>query len=88
MKKWLKDQSGQVEGVVVLLAMILVGVVGGIIALSFYNSVLTTSPQSTNTNLLAVQNTYIPLFIVAIVAGAVISALIYAVMFATGRKGL
>ena len=82
------DNSGQVQGVVVLLAMILVGAVGGIIALAVEASVQSTLPAnlSTNANLVAVQNTYIPLFIVAIIAGAVIAALIYGILFATGRR--
>lgn len=81
--------KGQVQGIVLLLAMILVGGVGGIISLTIYASVQSTLPAtlSTNSNLMQVQSTYIPLFIVAIVAGAVISGLIYGILFVLGRAG-
>lgn len=86
-KTLLMGSKGQVQGIVLLLAMILVGGVGGIISLSLFNAVLTPSSFSQNANLLQVQNTYIPLFIVAIVAGAVISGLIYGILFVLGRAG-
>ena len=68
------DSKGQVSG---LLGLIAIVAVGGIITLAIYNSVLLTSSFSTNATLLSVQNTFIPLFVLAGVAGAVISVLLF-----------
>ena len=68
------DSKGQVSGLIGLIAV--VGV-AGIILMIIYNSVLTTSAFSTNTTLLTVQNTFMPLFILAGVAGAVIAVLLF-----------
>jgi hypothetical protein len=67
--------KGQVQGLIGLIA--LVGV-AGIILMIVYNSVLLTSTFSTNATLLSVQNVFMPLFILAGVAGAVIGVLLLA----------
>lgn len=66
--------KGQVSGLIGLIAV--VGV-AGIILMIIYNSVLVTSAFSTNSTLLVVQNTFMPLFILAGVAGAVIAVLLF-----------
>lgn len=74
------DSRGQVSGLIGLIAV--VGV-AGIILMIIYNSVLVTSSFSTNATLLTVQNTFMPLFILAGVAGAVIAVLLFS--FGGGR---
>ena len=68
------DSKGQVSGLIGLIAV--VGV-AGIILMIVYNRVLVTSAFSTNATLLVVQNTFMPLFILAGVAGAVIAVLLF-----------
>ena len=80
------DNKGQIQGIVVLLALIMVGGVGGIIGLTLYESVRTNAPTtiSTNAQLQNVTTTYFPLFIVGIVAGTAIAGLIFAILYVTG----
>ena len=70
------DSKGQVSG---LLGLIAIVAVGGIILMSIYNSVLVTMPAtiSTNSTLQSVLTTFMPLFILAGVAGAVIAVLLF-----------
>ena len=74
------DSKGQVSGLIGLIAV--VGV-AGIILMTVYNSVLTTSVFSNNATLLVVQDTFMPLFILAGIAGAVIAVL----LFSFGGRG-
>lgn len=67
--------KGQVQGLIALIA--LVGV-SGIILMTVYNSVLVNSAFNQNATLLVVQNIFMPLFILAGVAGAVIGVLLLA----------
>lgn len=68
------DNKGQVSG---LLALIAVVVVGGVITLQIFNQVLDNSMFENYGILLSVQNSFIPLFVLAGVAGAVIAVLLF-----------
>lgn len=70
------DSKGQVSG---LLGLIAVVGVGGIILMQIYYSVLVSLPStlSTNGTLQSVLTSFLPLFILAGVAGAVIAVLLF-----------
>lgn len=72
--KRMNEEKAQVSALIGLIAV--VGV-GGIILMTIFSSVLLTSVFSTNATLLTVRNSFMPLFILAGVAGAVIAVLLF-----------